>query len=163
MPKELMDKSIDRLVLLSCWTGASCETMNVAQSFAVIDGINMVIAPDSELYSFTDRGCDMLYFYRYIGITIRTQDDYVHLVSSARDDNYRGSNVYCEQYNLYANTLGFLAYVGSNAPYDLYSDDVICGVLNSTQTHIDNNECGVIVTDYCVYAQSNIIIDPVLR
>ena len=159
-----MSKKIQKLVLLSCSTGAICNDGNVGQSFADISGVQCVIAPDSNLVSYVGRGCDVMCCYRYSNVRPCSWNEYQHLRNSACSDLYLCSSFFCECYEDYSDTRGFLVYQNSiDEPYELYDDDVIVGDLYIPQYNIDNHGSGIIVGDLDYSTLNNVVMnDPVL-
>ena len=164
LPRELMGKKIQSLVLLSCSAGASYDGGNIAQSFADISGIQCVIAPDSELVSYVGRGCDVLCCYSYNNVCPCSWNEYQHLRNTVFTDSYIGRMYFCECYSDYSATRGFLVFHNSiDEPYELYDDDVITGDLYIPQSNIDNNRSGIIIGELDFSSLNNVVMnDPVL-
>jgi len=151
-PYDLVNKNMNSLNIYACSAGGECSLGdNVARSLLrYIDGADQVIAPDVTLCGHNDH-----YFFRsYNDYEICSEDEFIRLRYTASLGVYQGTHSYCSPYNRFNNSQGFLVYNRmSDAPYDLYSDDVFVGLLKITQTNYDSNGGGIIYYDNSIYDQ----------
>lgn len=159
---DLTDKRIESLNLYACSCGRSInDGYNVAEEFLnSVMGINQVIAPDVDLYRFD--AVNTFQGYLSSEIDYCTDAEYEDYCNSVVDSNSNGLYFY-NYYEVYENPCGFIVF-SDDGEIDLYSDDVIYGVLHTTIDNYNNRRGGVLdySPDYASHVNMNNWHDPVI-